>query len=89
LIKWIFQIEAQTLTFHTTLAQHMQANIALDSLQCMVQAHTPHTENDHLGTEQPLALSCQASEVEVYETVMNEKVVDKICQLSMELSMLV
>ena len=52
----------------------MRANIAPDSLRCTVQAHTPHAESGHLGTEQLLALSYQASEVEECGKVMNGKV---------------
>ena len=58
----------------------MRADIALDSLQYMVRAHTLHAENDYLGTEQPLASSCQASEVEGSVKVTNGKVVDEICK---------
>jgi hypothetical protein len=59
----------------------MQANIAPDSLQYTVQAHTLHAENDHPGIEQLLASSCQASVVEGYVRVMNEKVVDGTCKM--------
>jgi hypothetical protein len=63
----------------------------------MVQAHIQHAENGHLGNEQPLVSSCQASEIEGYGKVINDNVVDEICKkwrlqyppcrLSMELSM--
>jgi hypothetical protein len=58
----------------------MRANIAPDSLQCMVQAHTPHAESGHLGTKQPLALSYQASEIEECGKVMNGKVAGETCK---------
>jgi hypothetical protein len=79
-IRQIAGIKDKTLTFHTTLAQYTRANIALDSLQYMVQAHIQHAENGHLGNKQPLASSCQASEIEGYKKVMNDKVVDEICK---------